>query len=178
MAVATLVLAVVAAASPPASKADVHSRGVNLYVGDLSAVMGYVPRVDGMTAAEAERARVRGHLLFAHDILASVDTSQWPARLRDARATNLARLRAYALVGEFPHNDDHADRFRPTFVDNAGTLCAVGALLAADRGRAAAERIAATDKYGFVAQLRDAELATWQQTSGLSVAELDRKSVV
>jgi hypothetical protein len=30
----------------------------------------------------------------------------------------------------------------------------------------------ATDKYGFVAQLRDAELAAWQPTSGLSVAEL------
>ncbi|HEY5927511.1 MAG TPA: hypothetical protein VIV11_37760 [Kofleriaceae bacterium] len=172
MAVAQLVLAIVAAASTPASKADVHSRGVNLYVGDLSAVFGYVPALDGLDPASAERARVRGHLLFAHDILASVDTSTWSADRRAARARNLERLRVYAQAGEFPHNDDHADTYRPTFVDKAGTLCAVGALLAADRGRGAAERIAAADKYGFVAQLQDPELAAWQQTSGLSVAEL------
>jgi hypothetical protein len=168
MAVVQLVLAVVASAS--ATKADVHSRGVNLYVGDLSAVFGYVAKTDD--PVEAERARVRGHLLFAHDLLAAVDTASWPADRRIARARNLERLRVYALAGEFPHNDDHADRYRPTFVDNAGTLCAVGALLAADRGRGAAERIAAADKYGFVAQLHDPELAAWQETSGLSVAEL------
>jgi hypothetical protein len=168
MAVVQLVLAVVATAS--AHSAGVHTRGVNLYVGDLSAVFGYV-KASG-DPVEAERARVRGHLLFAHDVLASVDTKGWSAEQRAARARNLERLRVYALAGEFPHNDDHADLYRPTFVDNAGTLCAVGALLAADRGRAAAERIAATDKYGFVAQLADPELAAWQQTSGLSVAEL------
>jgi hypothetical protein len=166
MAVVQLVLAVVAAAATP----DVHSRGVNLYVGDMSAMLGYVPSHED--PVEAERARVRGHLLFAYDLLAAVDTSSWPAPQRAARALNLARLRAYALAGEFPHNDDHADRYRPTFVDNAGTICAVGALFAADRGRAAAEHVAAADKYGFVAQLQDTELATWQQTSGLSVAEL------
>ena len=168
MAVAQLVLAVVAAVSAP----DLHSGGVNLYVGDLSAVFGYVPSLAGLAPSEAERARVRGHLLFVHDLLVAVDTSGWPAERRAARARNLDRLRAYALAGEFPHNDDHADRFRPTFVDDAGTLCAVGALLAADRGRGAAERIAATQKYAFVAQIADAELASWQQTSGLSVAEL------
>jgi hypothetical protein len=174
MAVTLLVLAALTAAAPPAPPAavEVHSRGVNLYVGDLSAVLGYVPPLDGLDAAAAERARVRGHLLFAADVLAAVDTSRWPAERRIARARNLERLRSYALAGEFPHNDDHADRFRPTFVDGAGTLCAVGALLAADRGRGAAERIAAEQKYAFVAQIQDAELAAWQQDSGLSVAEL------
>ncbi|NVB76995.1 MAG: hypothetical protein HOV81_01250 [Kofleriaceae bacterium] len=172
MAVVHLVLAAAAAMSTP-SAPEPHSRGVNLYIGDLSAVMGYVPRTDGMSAVEAERARVRGHLLFAHDILASVDTSGWPAPLREARATNLERLRVYAEAGQFPHNDDHADFYRPTFVDNAGTICAVGALFAADRGRDAAVRIASTQKYAFVQQMTgDAELRVWQETSGLSVTEL------
>ena len=168
MAIVHLVLAVLAAASAP----EVHSTGVNLYIGDLSAVMGYVPPVAGLTAEQAERERVRGHLRFVHDLLASVDTSGWPAERRRARALNLERLRAYAEAGEFPHNDGHPDALRPTFVDDQGTLCAVGALLAADRGRTAAERIAAAQKYGFVAQLDDPELAAWQRTSGLSVAEL------
>jgi hypothetical protein len=168
MAVASLVLAVVAAASSP----EVHSKGVNLYIGDMSAVFGYVPGTAGMDPVEAERVRVRGHLLFAHDILAAVDTSGWPAERRLARAKNLERLQAYALAGEFPHNDDHADVFRPTFVDDAGTLCAVGALFAADHGRDAAVRVAGEFKYAFVAQIHDGELAAWQQTSGLSTAEL------
>ena len=166
MAVVPLVLAALAAASTP----EVHSRGVNLYIGDLSAVFGYVARV--ADPIEQERERVRGHLLFAHDLLAAKDTRGWPAELRAARAENLARLRAYALAGGFPHNDDHADYFRPTFVDSAGTICAVGALFAADRGRDGAVRVADAQKYGFVAQMTDGELAAWQQTSGLSVAEL------
>jgi hypothetical protein len=178
MAVVHLVLAVVAAASgsrPVTSGShlpEVHSRGVNLYVGDLSAVMGYVPSLDGLDPVAAERARVRGHLLFAHDILAAVDTSGWPAERRVARARNLDRLHTYAITGEFPHNDDHADFYRPTFVDDTGTLCAVGALFAADRGRGAAVRVAGDFKYAFVAQIHDAELAAWQQSSGLSTAEL------
>ncbi len=172
MAVVHLVLAAVSALAAPRAP-EPHSRGVNLYIGDLSAVMGYVPRTDGMSPVEAERARVRGHLLFAHDILASVDTASWPAPLREARAVNLERLRVYAEAGQFPHNDDHADRFRPTFVDNAGTICAVGALYAADRGREAAVRVASTQKYAFVAEMAgDADLHAWQQTSGLSEAEL------
>ncbi|HEY5950411.1 MAG TPA: hypothetical protein VIV40_33200, partial [Kofleriaceae bacterium] len=104
MAVVQLVLALVAAASSARAAPDVHSRGVNLYVGDLSAVLGYVPSLDGLDPARAERARVRGHLMFAHDVLASVDTSSWPADRRLARARNLERLRIYATAGEFPHN--------------------------------------------------------------------------
>jgi hypothetical protein len=168
MAVVQLVLAVVAAAAAP----EVHSRGVNLYVGDLSAVVGYVPALDGLDPVAAERARVRGHLLFARDVLAAVDTSSWPVERRIARARNLLRLQVYAIAGAFPHNDDHADGYRPTFVDSAGTLCAVGALFAADRGRHAAGRVAGDFKYAFVAQIQDAELAAWQQSSGLSTAEL------
>jgi hypothetical protein len=168
MAVVQLVLAVVAAAASP----DVHSRGVNLYVGDLSAVVGYVPSLAGLDPIEAERVRVRGHLLFAHDVLAAVDTSSWSPERRAARARNLERLQAYAIAGEFPHNDDHPDVFRPTFVDDAGTLCAVGALFAADRGRDAAVRVAGDFKYAFVAEIKNAELAAWQQDSGLSTAEL------
>jgi hypothetical protein len=177
MAVVQLVLALVAASAsglqPAASTGpEIHSRGVNLYIGDLSAVFGYVPPLADLDPVAAERERVRGHLRFAHDLLAAVDTRGWPAERRIARARNLERLQAYARAGEFPHNDDHHDVFRPTFVDDAGTLCAVGALFAADRGRDAAVRIAGDFKYAFVAQIQDPELAAWQQDSGLSTAEL------
>jgi hypothetical protein len=149
---------------------DLHSPGVNLVAGDLSALAGYVPA--GLPGPLDERARVQGHLRFAHDLLARVDTSGWPIALRAARARNLERLEVYADAGHFPYNDDHPDAHRPTFVDRDGTLCAVGALLAADRGRASAERIARTFKYAFIAQITDSELAIWQQSSGLAPEEL------
>jgi len=170
MAVLPLVAALLTAMSTPAP--DLHTTGINLYLGDLGAVAGYVPARSGLTAAQAERERVRGHLRFAHDLLATADTSAWPTARRAARARNLERLQRYADAGAFPHNDDHPDRLRPTFVDRAGTLCAVGALYAADRGRGAAERIASTYNYAFVPQIDDPDLRAWQQTSGLSLVEL------
>jgi hypothetical protein len=179
--VLSLVVAIVAASpaaglqSQPAVEShgraesrDLYSPGVNLVAGDLSALAGYVPAA----ASHDERARVQGHLRFAHELLARVDTSGWPTALRLARETNLERLAIYANAGRFPHNDDHPDARRPTFIDREGNVCAVGALFAADRGRAAAERIARTNKYAFVAQITDGELAMWQQTSGLAPEEL------
>lgn len=150
--------------------AELHSPGVNLIAGDLSAIAGYVP--SGLPAPVAERARVQAHLRFARDLLARVDTSGWPTALRFARARNLERLSVYAAAGQFPYNDDHPDAHRPTFVDRDGSPCAVGALLAGDRGRASAQRIAAAYKYAFVSQIADGELAMWQQSSGLAPDEL------
>lgn len=170
MAVLPLVLQLAVALASASPVADLHSPGVNLVAGDLSALAGYVPA--GLPAALDERARVQGHLRFAHDLLARVDTSGWPIALRAARARNLGRLARYADAGVFPYNDDHPDAHRPTFVDRDGALCAVGALLAADRGRAAAARIAASHKYSFIAQIDDGELAMWQQQSGLTPDEL------
>jgi hypothetical protein len=51
---------------------------------------------------------VQGHLRFAHDLLARVDTTGWPVALRAARARNLDRLDRYA----------HADRFPPPVMDS------------------------------------------------------------
>lgn len=170
MAVLPLVLQIAVALASSSPIAEPRSVGVNLVAGDLSALAGYVPA--GLPAALDERARVQGHLRFAHDLLARVDTTGWPIALRAARARNLDRLARYAEAGAFPYNDDHPDAHRPTFVDRSGALCAVGALLAADRGRAAAERVAASYKYAFIAQIDDGELAMWQQQSGLAPEEL------
>jgi hypothetical protein len=156
--------------SAPERASDLHSPGVNLVAGDLSVLAGYVPA--GLPAPLDERARVQGHLRFAHDLLARVDTAGWPTSLRTSRERNLERLAVYAAAGHFPYNDDHPDAHRPTFVDRDGTLCAVGALFAADRGRATAERIARSFKYAFIAQITDGELAIWQQSSGLAPEEL------
>ena len=145
--------------------AALHTTGINLHVGDLSAQLGYV---DG----ESERDRIRGHLLFAHDLLAAADTSGLSPALRAARAKNLDVLARYARAGQFPRNDDHPDALRPTFVDERGEICAVGALFASERGYPAAVRVAEQYKYAFIVELADPELLAWQKTSGLSLDEL------
>jgi hypothetical protein len=145
--------------------AALHTTGINLHVGDLSATLGYV---DG----DSERDRIRGHLLFARDLLAAADTSGLSPTLRAARARNLDVLARYARAGQFPRNDDHPDARRPTFVDERGEICAVGALFASERGYPAAVRVAAHYKYAFIDELDDPELLAWQKTSGLSREEL------
>jgi hypothetical protein len=138
---------------------------INAQVGDLSVVAGYV---EGST----ETDRIRGHLMLAHDVLAQRDTTALSPALRAARARNLDRLLRYARAGQFPRNDDHPDARRPTFVDERGEVCAVGALYASDRGYAAAARIATKFKYAFIPEIADADLAAWQATSGLQPDEL------
>jgi hypothetical protein len=145
--------------------AALHTTGINLHAGDLSAQLGYV-------AGDSERDRIRGHLLFAHDLLAAADPSGLSPALRAARAKNLAVLARYARAGQFPRNDDHPDARRPTFVDARGEICAVGALFASDQGYPAAVRVAERHKYAFIVELDDPQLAAWQQTSGLTTEEL------
>jgi hypothetical protein len=145
---------------------------VNLIVGDASVDAGYVAALGGMSVDEAERERVAGHLRYVLDRLARVDTRGLEPPLRYARAVNLGRLARYIERGVFPRNDDHLDARRPTFVDARGRICAVGALFEADRGHAAAIRIARDHKYAFITEIDDGELAAWQRASGLTALEL------
>lgn len=119
-----------------------------------------------------ETDRVRAHLEHAHYVLTHTDVSSMSPALRAARARNIERLERYTRAGQYPHNDDHPDTYRPTFVDERGEICAVGALFASDRGYAAAVRVAKMHKYSFIVDIHDAELAAWQATSGLTPAEL------
>ncbi len=174
-----LVLIALAAAEPlPSGPTELgasaarEASAINAVMGDLSAFLGYVDVPSDVGGEPLETARIRGHLEMVHDVLAAVDTRAWPLPLRSARARNLERLRAYAAASEFPRNDDHPDARRPTFVDDRGAICAVGALFAADRGRAEAERIARVHKYDYVLDIDDPALAAWQATSGLSTGEL------
>jgi hypothetical protein len=179
MPVVLLLAALVATSAPegrsttPGLESSASTYGtVNLVVGDASVEAGYVPSLAGLSPAAAEHARIAGHLRYVLDRLAQADTQDLGPAVRGARAVNLGRLAAYIERGVFPSNDDHRDARRPTFIDARGRICAVGALFAADRGRAAASRIARDHKYAFIVEIDDAELAAWQRTSGLTQLEL------
>jgi hypothetical protein len=121
-------------------------------------------------AGDDDRERVKVHLAYVERLL-----RQRPAphpTLEAARTRTLDHLADYHRRGIFPWNDDHSDRRRPTFIDDDGRLCAVGHLLAEDRGRPAAEAIATRDKYAYAWQIRDVALAEWIGASGLRAEEL------
>lgn len=125
--------------------------------------------------AEAEVERVRAHLVRVEDELRAADVTHLTASQREARSRHLAVLREYHERGLFPHNHTVPDRRVPVFVDEHGTHCAVGYLLARDGRHDIVERIASERNLATVPELADdAELAAWLDGAGLSVEEAAR----
>lgn len=120
----------------------------------------------------AEVARVRAHLLRVEWELRDADVSHLTDEQRSARAAHLDRLHAYALAGVFPHNHDVPDRRVPVFVDDHGTHCAVGHLMAMSGEEALVRRISAERNLERVPDLADVPgVAEWLTSAGLSVEE-------
>lgn len=125
--------------------------------------------------AAAEVERIRAHLTRVEAELRSADVSHLNPAQRAMRSWNLATLARYRDAGNFPHNHQARDRRVPVFVDEHGTLCAVGYLIARSGRMDLVRRIASSRNYATVPELADdAELAAWLRGAGLSVAEAAR----
>lgn len=123
---------------------------------------------------EHEVTRVRAHLARVEAELRAADVSGLTAAQRTVRARHLDVLRAYREAGVFPHNHV-ADRRTPVFVDEHGTHCAVGFLIAQSGRDDIVRRIARTRNYAAVPELADdPELAAWLDEAGFSVVEAAR----
>lgn len=140
---------------------------INAVVGDASA---HALGIDPQTLDEDERIAV--HLAYVEGLLRAEEVTGLSPELREARAQNLSRLRAYLEARRFPRNDDHPDRRRPTFVDSQQRICAVGALMAHDLGRDAVIAMAPSIKYDFIEEIRAPIFLTWAARSGLTLREL------
>ena len=92
-------------------------------------------------------------------------------QLAEARAENIARLRAYRDAGRFPHHRAATDRALPIFVDAQDTACAVGFLMRESGWRAEVAEIAAADNHVFVDDADGGALLRWVATSGLTREE-------
>jgi hypothetical protein len=126
-------------------------------------------------AVAAEVERIRAHLARVEAELESADVSHLNPAQRAMRSWNIATLRRYRDAGKFPHNHVVRDRRLPVFVDEHGTLCAVGYLIARSGRMDLVRRIARSRNYATVPELADdAELAAWLRGAGLSVAEAAR----
>jgi hypothetical protein len=132
-------------------------------------------RASAADAAAEEVTRIRAHLEAVEAELLAADVSRLTAAQRAARARHIARLREYRLAGVFPHNHTVADRRVPVFVDEHGTHCAVGYLLARDGRGDVVGRVRTTRNNATVHELADdPDLVAWLAEAGLTLEEATR----
>lgn len=124
--------------------------------------------------ADAEVARIRAHLERVEYELLSADVSAFSAEQRAARTYFIAVLREYREAGVFPHNHTAGER-TPVFVDEHGTHCAVGYLIARSGRKDIVEHVRSTRNNATVHQLADEPaFLAWLNEAGLTLAEAAR----
>ncbi len=133
------------------------------------------PQKSASHSAAAEVARIRAHLERVETDLRSADISRLSPAQRAARAKHIEVLRGYREAGVFPHNHVFESRYSPVFVDEHGTHCAVGFLIARSGRQDIVDRVARSRNYATVPQLADdPELVAWLGEAGLSLEEAAR----
>ena len=114
---------------------------------------------------------IQTHLEHVIPILKSNTTSFLSFKQKMNRLRLIKLLETYRQDGLFPVNNYREDRI-PVFIDEYNTHCAVGHLLEKTGHEALAQRIAKTNNYAWVKEIKDPEILVWQKWSGLTVEEL------
>jgi hypothetical protein len=164
-----LVSTTTAYALPPGGEIDLKLRqGANHHIGDDSfiAKFGRPPKL-----TDAERLRMTTHLQHVHDWLAGRPATR--PELAARRTAILQALEKYIAKGTTPRNLDLPWR-TPVFIDEEGTICAVGYLIESTVGRELPEKIAKQHRYDFIEDIaRDMpEVQQWVADSGLTLEEI------
>ncbi|MCH8569160.1 MAG: hypothetical protein LAT67_12875 [Balneolales bacterium] len=142
---------------------------INALIGDQSyiAAFGTSPTAD---VTDSERIVV--HLSYVEELLRNSIPEGITQEQKEKRLVFLDHLREYRVAGNFPVNDDHPDKRRPTFISNNGHICAVGYLVEQSAGRAKAERINKHYKYSYIKEIDDPYFLSWAEDSGFTITEL------
>ncbi|MEO8699494.1 MAG: hypothetical protein ABI867_05595 [Kofleriaceae bacterium] len=163
-----LAVASTAVALPPGAEQRGLRDGANHRVGDVSwqAAFGRAPDRD-----DSEHLRMQTHLRYVRAMLAASPPTR--PELAARRAELLGYLADYIAKGITPENTALPWR-SPVFIDEHGSICAVGYLIERSIGRALPERIATLHRYDFLEAIAAAmpEVRAWIAGSGLTLAEL------
>jgi hypothetical protein len=163
----TALISTSAYALPPGADSHLH-QGANHHIGNESfiAKFGRAPN-----RHDPERVRMTLHLQHVHDWLASRPATR--PELAAKREAILAALARYVAKGTTPRNLDLPWR-TPVFIDEEGTICAVGYLIESTVGRDLPEKIAKQHRYDFIEDIaRDMpEVQKWIADSGLTLEEI------
>ena len=146
-----------------------QKNSINLVVGDSSWFESYP---DKSLLASTEVERIKTHLQFVIGRLDAKDPDL-SLNIKKNRKECIDLLKNYVETGNYPKNTTYPTTRKPCFIDDYGTVCAVGYLLEKTAGREEAERINSLFKYDYIADMEDEGLLAWQQSSGLSMKELE-----
>jgi hypothetical protein len=140
---------------------------VNPILNDQSyiAVFGTVP------GADDEQLRVQTHLAYVEQLLRATSIEGLSTTQQANRTAILDKLHEYWVAGVFPVNREYPGERRPCFIDDDGTICAVGYLIEQTKGREAAEQINAEHQYDFLLDMNEPAIAAWAEENGLTLAE-------
>ena len=145
------------------------AQSINAIVGDTS----WFEKHGAWPSDEAdEQARISTHLEYVYQRLLQETPKNLSAEQVEKRQHLLGKLAEYIQSASFPRYYQHPYKRRPVFIDDRGTLCAVGHLMAEDAGRAEAERINSLFRLEFLLDMEDEGLVAWQEQSGFSLKEL------
>jgi hypothetical protein len=148
---------------------NTHVRaGANHHLGDDSFIAKYGHNVDSHAS---EGDRMHQHLQFVRDWLASRPATR--PELAKRRAEILAHFDAYIAKDTTPKNV-HVPWRTPVFIDDEGTICAVGYLIQQTTTPELPQRIAKAHRYDFIEDIATAmpEVADWVASSGFTLDEI------
>ena len=107
----------------------------------------------------------------AEAVAASTDhTEAWRALLAARRATNIARLQAYAQAGVFPRNLQQPGMLS-LFLDDEGRPCAMAHLIQASGHADLVRQTAQENNHVQLGDVTEGPLLAWMLTSGLTQEE-------
>lgn len=120
-----------------------------------------------------EQLRIKTHLLYVEKRLRENVPQDLTDEQRVQRFYALDLLNAYISAGKFPRNTAFPGERRPCFIDDFGTICAVGFLVEQTAGRDVARTINKAYQYAYLADMTDQLplLTDWAEQHGLTLEE-------
>jgi hypothetical protein len=142
--------------------------GVNHHLGDDSFVAAFHRPPD---SRDSEALRMQTHLKFVRKMFSQRQATS--PTLQSQRETMLRSLDDYIAKGSTPRNL-HVGHRSPVFIDDDGTICAVGYLIERSVGRGLAEQIALQHRHDYLEDIAAdmPEVANWVAASGFTLTEL------
>ncbi|MFM9985148.1 MAG: hypothetical protein ACKVOK_07945 [Flavobacteriales bacterium] len=146
---------------------DAHS--INPIIGNESwrEIFGKEP--DG---TEDQQLRIQTHLRYVENVLRNKDDSHLSPDEQKKRMQMLDLLCCYWQRGQFPMNTQYENQRRPCFIDDNGTICAVGYLVEQTAGLEFAQRINEQFQYAYIGEMEMPELDKWISESGFTAEEI------
>jgi hypothetical protein len=145
-----------------------NKQTINPLIGDISFETKFGHKPDANTD---DQLRIKTHLEYVENLLKNKDASHLPLALQTKRKLMISLLHDYWSKAKFPKNKDYANQRKPCFIDNDGTICAVGYLVEQSTNLEVAISINKQNKYKEIFEMESDVLDHWIASSGLTKEE-------